>query len=315
MRNIFFFSVLVLGVVFGALEACGAEPKPWQLYFQAPATTIMSDIDNLHRLIMYILSAVTLSILIVMAYVSYRFHHTRNPVPAKFTHNVLIEIVWTIIPVIILCFISVPSFELLREDTDIDPSEMTIKIVGHQWYWEYVYPDNGGFKFDSYMLDSKKLSVGQKRLLDVDNRVVIPQGTTIRFIVTAADVLHSFAVPSFGVKVDAVPGRVNETYVNVPSTGLYYGQCSEICGVNHGFMPIAIQVVTKEDFAKWVEESKTKFAHTSLELSPGGEQFSDPRFSLAESYARVTSSRSLEPNHNSKDVLKITQTYKQKIEK
>lgn len=310
MRNIFFFCVLIVTALAGSASVFASEPHPWQLYFQPAATTIMSDIDNLHRLIMYILSAVTLSILIVMAYVSYRFHYTRNPVPAKFTHNVLIEIVWTIIPVIILCFISVPSFELLREDTDIDPSEMTIKIVGHQWYWEYSYPDNGGFKFDSYMLDSKKLSAGQKRLLDVDNRVVIPQGTTIRFIVTAADVLHSFAVPSFGVKVDAVPGRVNETYVNVPSTGLYYGQCSEICGVNHGFMPIAIQVVTKEDFAKWVEESKTKFAHTSLELSPGGEQLSDLGSTHTKRYAAAQGSRSASNRLNSKEVLKITQIYK-----
>lgn len=253
-----FFRILALILVSGNAHA--SEPLPWQLYFQVPATEIMRDIKDLHDFMMYIIVAIVLVVLFLLTYVCYRFHHTRNPIPAKFSHNVLIEVIWTIIPVIILCIIAVPSFKLLKKEETKPKADLTIKVVGYQWYWKYEYPDNGGFSYDSYMIDEKNLKLGEKRLLDVDNRLVIPEGAVVRFIITAADVIHSFTVPSFGFKVDAVPGRINETYVKVDNRGVYYGQCSELCGVNHGFMPIAVEVVSKEDFENWVSTSKVKFA-------------------------------------------------------
>ncbi|MDX2050154.1 MAG: cytochrome c oxidase subunit II [Rickettsiaceae bacterium] len=240
--------------------AFGAEPKPWQVYFQEPATEVMEDIVSLHNFILVIITAILLVVAGLLAYVCYFFYHKRNPVPRKFTHNVTVEIVWTIIPVIILCIIAVPSFYILHKQETIPKADMTIKVTGFQWYWQYKYQDYGDMVFDSYMIDEKNLKPGQKRLLDVDNRIVIPRDTVVRFLISAADVIHSFTVPSFGFKVDAVPGRVNETYVKVKKTGIYYGQCSEICGVNHGFMPIVVEVVSKEDFEKWVEASKQKYS-------------------------------------------------------
>ncbi|MDX1923681.1 MAG: cytochrome c oxidase subunit II [Rickettsiaceae bacterium] len=237
-----------------------SEPLPWQIYFQPPATELMEEIEKLYGFMQDIIIWIVIFVATLLAYTCYRFHHKRNPVPAKFTHNVAIEIFWTIVPVIILCILAIPSFKLLKKEHEIPNAELTIKVIGHQWYWSYVYPDNGNFTFDSYMIETSKLLPGQKRLLEVDNRVVIPQNTTIRFLISAADVIHSFTVPSFGFKVDAVPGRINETYVRVPKAGIYYGQCSEICGVNHGFMPIAVEVVSKEDFDKWILDAKTKFA-------------------------------------------------------
>lgn len=258
------FLGILLFLLLLPLQAMASEPHPWQLYFQEPATEIMSEIIALHDFISFIILGIIIVVLGLLFYVCYKFHYKRNPVPNKFTHNVLVEVVWTIIPVIILCVIAVPSFKLLKKEEEKPVAQMTVKVVGYQWYWKYEYPDNGGFSYDSYVIDSKKIQPGQRRLLDVDNRLVIPQGTVVRFLITAADVIHSFTVPSFGFKVDAVPGRVNETYVKVDKPGVYYGQCSELCGVNHGFMPIAVEVVSKDDFQKWVENSKTKFAFGSL---------------------------------------------------
>jgi cytochrome c oxidase subunit 2 len=258
--------VSLLTILFSS-SAFAAFPTPWQLYFQEPATEIMQEIIHLHDFMMYIITGIVLVVLVLLTYVCVRFYHEWNPVPQKFTHNVAIEVIWTVIPVIILCFIAVPSFKLLKKEETKPIADMTVKVVGYQWYWKYEYPDNGNFSFDSYMLDSKKLQSGQIRLLDVDNRVVIPQGATVRFLITAADVIHSFTVPSFGFKVDAIPGRINETYAKVDKIGVYYGQCSELCGVNHGFMPIAVEVVSKEDFEKWVEASKAKFALNSFKIN------------------------------------------------
>jgi cytochrome c oxidase subunit 2 len=241
-----------------------AFPTPWQLYFQPAATEIMQDIIHLHDFMMYIITGIVLVVLALLSYVCVRFYHKFNPSPNKFSHNVAIEVIWTVIPVIILCVIAVPSFKLLKKEETKPVAEMTVKVVGYQWYWKYEYPDNGNFSFDSYMLDPKKIGSDKIRLLDVDNRVVIPQNTTVRFLITAADVIHSFTVPSFGFKVDAIPGRINETYAKVDKIGVYYGQCSELCGVNHGFMPIAVEVVSKEDFETWVEASKAKFAKAKL---------------------------------------------------
>ncbi len=259
VKKLLFVLLLVL-----ANYAVASEPQPWQMYLQPAATEIMEGITELHDFMMYIITGVVVVVLTLLTYTCYKFYHKRNPTPATFSHNVLIEVIWTIIPVIVLCAIAVPSYKLLQKEEATPAADMTVKVVGYQWYWKYEYPDNGGFNFDSYMLDSKTLLTGQKRLLDVDNELVIPQSTMVRFLITGADVIHSFTVPSFGFKVDAVPGRTNETYVKVDKLGTYYGQCSELCGVNHGFMPIAIKVVSKEDFAKWAVESKTKFSTINI---------------------------------------------------
>jgi len=258
VKNLYYILLLL-----SSHNVLASEPLPWQVYLQPAATEVMKDITQLHDFMMYIVTGVVIVVLVLLSYTCYRFYYKRNPIPAKFTHNVLIEVVWTIIPVIILCAIAVPSYKLLQKEEEIPVADMTVKVAGYQWYWKYEYPDNGGFNFDSYMLDPTTLKPGQKRLLDVDNELVIPQSTTVRFLITGADVIHSFTVPSFGFKIDAVPGRINETYVKVDKIGTYYGQCSELCGVNHGFMPIAIRVVSKEDFAKWVVDAKTKFSSLS----------------------------------------------------
>jgi cytochrome c oxidase subunit 2 len=195
----------------------------------------------------------------LLAYVIFKFNAKANPIPATFSHNVLIEIIWTVIPVMIIVIIAIPSFRILRMAEKIPQADMIIKVVGYQWYWHYIYPDNN-IEFDSYLITDKNLKSGQKRLLEVDNRIVIPENVTVKFLITAGDVIHSFAVPSLGIKMDAVPGRTNETWTKISKKGVYYGQCSELCGVNHGFMPIAIEVVSKEDFDKWIINAKTKFS-------------------------------------------------------
>jgi cytochrome c oxidase subunit 2 len=181
-------------------------------------------------------------------------------VPSRRSHNTLLEIAWTAVPVLILVIIAIPSFKLLYFVDVVPETEFTIKATGHQWYWSYEYPDNGGFTFDAYMIAPSDLQPDQLRLLEADNRIVVPVKTNVRIQTTATDVIHSWTVPQFGVKVDAVPGRLNELWINVDEPGTYYGQCSELCGVNHGFMPITVQAVERPEFDKWIEEAKTKFA-------------------------------------------------------
>lgn len=241
-------------------NAYAAEPRPWQMLFQSPASPLMEELNSFHDFLLIITGSIVCFVFGLLTYTCVRFRAKANPVPEKFSHNITIEIIWTIIPVIILIIIAIPSFRILRIAEIIPPADMTVKVVGYQWYWHYTYPDHGDIEFDSYMIPDDQIVPPQRRLLEVDNRVVIPENTNIKFLITAGDVIHSFAVPSFGIKTDAVPGRTNETWVRVNGPGVYYGQCSELCGVNHGFMPIAIEVVTKEDFDKWVEDAKKKFA-------------------------------------------------------
>jgi cytochrome c oxidase subunit II len=234
-------------------------PTPWQIGFQEPATRVMENIEWLHHFLMSIMAAVVALVMFLLAFVCIKFNAKTHPIPNKFTHNVLIEVLWTFIPVVILVIIAIPSFRILEYAEHTPKSDLTVKVVGYQWYWHYIYPDNGNFEFDSYMIATKDLKPGQKRLLEVDNRVVIPAGKVVRFLTTSADVIHSFGVPSFGIKIDAIPGRTNETWVKVDKPGIYYGQCSELCGVNHGFMPIAVEVVPEEVFLQWVADAKQKF--------------------------------------------------------
>jgi cytochrome c oxidase subunit 2 len=240
--------------------ASAAVPQPWTFGFQEAATPVMRDIQDLHHLLLIIITVITLFVLALLIYVIVRFNAKRNPTPTRTAHNTLVEVLWTVLPVLILVIIAVPSFKLLYFMDRTDKPELTLKITGHQWYWSYQYQDHGDFRFESLMIPTDQLQPGQLRLLEVDNQVVVPVGTNIRLLLTSADVLHAWAVPAFGVKMDTVPGRLNETWMRIERPGTYYGQCSELCGVNHGFMPIAVRAVSKEEFQVWVEGARKKFA-------------------------------------------------------
>lgn len=252
--------IVALCGLFYVNHCLASEPVPWQMLFQPPASLFMEKLEEFHNFLLVISGGIVFFVCALLAYVCIRFNAKANPVPATFSHNILIEVIWTIVPIIILVIIAVPSFRILRFAEKIPVTEMVVKIVGYQWYWHYIYPDHDNIEFDSYLITDQNLQAGQKRLLEVDNRMVIPENTNVKFLITAGDVIHSFAVPAIGIKIDAVPGRINETWTNIPKQGVYYGQCSELCGVNHGFMPIAIEVVSKEQFQNWLMAAKTKFA-------------------------------------------------------
>ena len=248
-------------------EAGMGQPSPWQMNLQQAATPVMEQIRGFNTLLLTIITLIVLLVLVLLAVVVVRFNEKANPVPSKTSHNTTIEVLWTVVPVLILVVIAIPSFRLLHLQLNVPPPDLTVKAVGHQWYWSYEYPDNGGFGFDSLMVPDKDLKPDQPRLLAVDNEVVVPVNKNIRIQVTAADVIHSFAVPSFGIKIDAVPGRLNETWFKATREGVYYGQCSELCGKDHAFMPIAVRVVSEPEYEAWVNEAKAKFA--TLESAAG----------------------------------------------
>lgn len=250
--------VISLGVLAGA--AVAAEPQDWQLGLQPAATPVAHLQHQLHNLLLVIIIGISLLVLALLIFVMVRFNAKRNPNPSKTSHNTVIEVLWTVLPVMILVIIAIPSFKLLYFMDKTEKPELTIKAIGHQWYWSYQYQDNGDFIFDSLIIPPDQIKPGQKRLLEVDNRVVLPVDTNIRVLVTSEDVIHAWAVPAFGVKLDGYPGRLNETWVRIEKEGVYYGQCSELCGINHAFMPIAVEAVSKADFAKWVAEAQKKFA-------------------------------------------------------
>jgi cytochrome c oxidase subunit 2 len=253
-------AVAALAAVLAGGPALADQPKPWQMGFQPSATPVMERIDALHDGLLIIITAITVFVLALLLIVIFKFGEKRNPKPSKNTHNTLVEVVWTVVPVFILLGIAIPSFRLVYFADRTQEAEMTIKAIGHQWNWSYEYPDHGNFTFDALMIDDADLQEGQPRLLATDNPVVLPIQTNIRVLTTATDVLHSWAVPAFGVKTDSVPGRTNETWVRIEREGTYYGQCSELCGVGHGYMPIQIEAKSKEDFAAWVQEAQQKFA-------------------------------------------------------
>ncbi|MFG1464351.1 cytochrome c oxidase subunit II [Xanthobacter sp. DSM 24535] len=236
------------------------QPSDWQIGLQEAATPVMASIHSFNNFLLAIIVTIVLFVMVLLAIVMVRFNERANPVPSKTSHNTLIEVIWTVAPVMILVAIAIPSFRLLHLELNIPPADMTVKVTGHQWYWSYEYPDNGGFGFDSLMVAEKDLKHDQPRLLAVDNEVVVPVNKTVRIQVTAADVIHSFAVPSFGVKIDALPGRLNESWFKATREGVYYGQCSELCGRDHAFMPIAVRVVSQADFDAWVAQAKQKFS-------------------------------------------------------
>jgi cytochrome c oxidase subunit 2 len=246
--------------VIGAAAAMAAQPTPWQIGFQPAASPVMTEITGFHNLLLWIIFVIAIFVMLLLLYVFVRFNAKANPTPSKTTHNTLIEVVWTVVPIMILVAIAIPSFKLLYFMDRTTEAELTVKAIGHQWYWSYEYPDHDDLTFDAVMKGEDELEDGEPRLLATDNRVVLPVDTNIRLLITADDVLHSWAVPAFGVKTDAVPGRLNETWVRIEREGTYYGQCSELCGINHGFMPIAVEAVSKEAFAAWVEKAKEEFA-------------------------------------------------------
>jgi cytochrome c oxidase subunit 2 len=239
----------------GAAFAETGQPRPWEYTLQEAASPVMENIISFHNLLLALITVITLFVLALLIIVMVKFNAKANPVPSRTTHNTLIEVAWTLIPVLILVVIAVPSFRLLFQELDIPKPDVTIKATGKQWYWSYAYPDNGKFEFDSLLAQDK-----QPRLLGVDNEMVVPVNKVIRVHVTAADVIHAFALPAFGVKIDAIPGRLNETWFKATHTGMFYGQCSELCGKDHAFMPIAIRVVSDQEFAAWAEAAKKKFA-------------------------------------------------------
>lgn len=253
-------AVTLMALAAGPGTALADKPVPWQLGFQAPVSEVAKRIDDFHDWLLIVITLISVFVLGLLGYVILRFNRNSNPTPSKTSHNTLVEIVWTVVPVIILVGIAIPSFKLLYFMDRAANAEMTLKIVAHQWYWSYEYPDHGDFKFDSYMVETKDLKPGQPRLLTTDNPVVLPVDTTVRILITSTDVMHSWFVSSLGVQEYSTPGRVNEKWVRITKEGTYYGQCNQICGVRHGFMPIQVQAVSKDAFAKWTEEAKKKFA-------------------------------------------------------
>jgi cytochrome c oxidase subunit 2 len=255
----------------GNLETIG-KSENWQLGLQEAATPVMEQVHAFHDLLMVIITAITIFVLVLLLYVAYRFSEKRNPTPSKTSHNTLLEIAWTAIPVIILVVIAIPSFKLLYYEDQIVDSEMTVKAIGRQWYWSYAYPDHGDFEFDSFMKRADELDENDYRQLSVDNPLVLPVDTNIRIQITSSDVLHSFAMPSFGIKTDAVPGQLNETWARIQEPGIYYGQCSEICGSGHADMPIAVHALPKDEFQAWVESEQAKRGiDTDKQLAEAGQ--------------------------------------------
>ncbi len=255
----FFLAALALIVPVSAYA--DGIAKDWQLGFQPPASPVMEQLAWLHNdFLMYIITAITIFVMVMMVYIAIKFNRSANPVASKTTHNVKLEVVWTVIPILILVAIAIPSVRIHNFMEKEPEGGITLKVTGYQWYWGYEYPDHGGINFESRIVEDADLKPGEPRLLTVDNPVVVPVNTKIRVQTTAADVIHAWAIPAFGVKRDAVPGRLNETWFEATREGRYYGQCSELCGVKHGFMPIVVDVVSQEKFDAWIAERRPQAA-------------------------------------------------------
>jgi len=264
-----FAMVAVAGATALGGEAFAEEYRsaPWQMWFQEARSPSAEVIHDLHDLLFAVEVGIVVFVLAIMAYIVVRFNSKANPVPSKTSHNTLLEVVWTVVPILILIIIAVPSLKSLYYTDRTDAPEMTLKVTGNQWYWTYTYPDHDELEFDSIIIPEDELEEGQPRLLAVDNPLVLPVDTNIRILLTTNDVIHNFAMPALMLKLDTTPGRLNETWVNINDEGTYYGMCSELCGVNHGFMPVQIEAVSKEAFAAWLVEAKEEFASVDDELS------------------------------------------------
>ena len=254
-------------MAFGVLcvsTAYAAEPQPWQLGLQDPAGSIAERATSLHNMLLVIITVISLFVLGLLVYVCVRFRASANPKPSKTSHNTIIEILWTVVPVLILVVIAVPSFQLLYYMDKTKDTEMVIKVTGNQWYWNYEYPDEN-ISFDSYLVDEEDLGEDQIRLLSVDNPLVVPAGPRLKLLVAGNDVMHSFFVPSLAVQIYSIAGRINEAWIDVPEgTKKYYGQCNQICGVNHAYMPIVVQALNEADYAEWLLNAKEEFASVEI---------------------------------------------------
>ena len=256
--------LLTISATIYSTSVLANQPKQWQLGFQDSASQSMTEIVSFHNnILLPIIIAISVFVLFLMIYTCIRFRASKNPNPSKTTHNVAVEVLWTLIPCLILIVMAVPSFKILYNQDTIPKADVTVKAVGYQWYWGYEYPDEN-IIFESYMIKEDELKENQPRLLTVDNEVVVPVNKVVKVLITANDVLHAWALPSFGVKRDAVPGRINETWFKAEKVGTYYGQCSELCGIQHAFMPITVRVVTDEEYAIWLAEAKMKFANEPI---------------------------------------------------
>jgi len=257
--------ISLLGIIYFVFSiantAYASEPKPWQMDLQEPAGIIASKATDLHNFLLVIITLISVFVLGLLVYVCIKFKEKPNVKPSKTSHNTLIEVIWTVVPVLILVVIAIPSFKLLYLTEADKPVDMVVKVSGAQWYWNYEYPDEE-ISFDSYMIAENELKENQKRLLDVDNPLVVPEGTRIKFLITGNDVMHSFFVPSLALQVYSIAGRVNEIWTEVPmGKKKYYGQCNQICGVNHAYMPIVIQALPQNEYKEWLKEAKVKFAN------------------------------------------------------
>ena len=245
--------------------AHASEPKPWQMDLQEPAGIIATKATDLHNFLLVVITLISIFVLGLLVYVCIKFREKPNVKPSKTSHHTLIEVIWTVVPVLILVVIAVPSFKLLYLTEADKPVDMVVKVSGAQWYWNYEYPDEE-VVFDSYIIAEEDLKDNQKRMLDVDNPLVVPEGTRIKFLVTGNDVMHSFFVPSLALQVYSIAGRVNEIWTEIPmGKKKYYGQCNQICGVNHAYMPIVIQALSKNEYKEWLKEAKVKFAKNKVE--------------------------------------------------
>ncbi len=259
-----------LALLAGTAAAPGAhaaenvgKAEPWQMGLQDAATPVMARVHAFHDLLMVIITGIVVFVAALMLYAAFRFRESRNPEPSGTSHNTLLEIAWTAIPVAILLVIAIPSFKLLYYQDQVVESELTVKAIGRQWYWSYAYPDHGNFEYNSLLKQDANLAEDEYRQLSVTKPLVLPAKTNVRIQITSSDVLHAFAVPAFGIKTDAVPGQLNETWARVKEPGMYYGQCSEICGTGHADMPIAVKVVPRPEFERWVETQQAKYGGTT----------------------------------------------------
>ncbi|HLN09415.1 MAG TPA: cytochrome c oxidase subunit II [Xanthobacteraceae bacterium] len=244
----------------GVAHAGLGQPSAWQLGLQDAGSPVMEEVVWFHNYVLAFIAVITMFVLALLLTVIVRFNGRANPNPSRTTHSTSLEIAWTVLPVVILVFIAVPSFRLLFHQLNIPKSDLTVKATGNQWYWSYTYPDEGNLQFTSNIVEDAKLKPGQPRLLTVDNELVVPVNKVVRVQVIGSDVIHSFAVPSFGIKIDAIPGRLNETWFEARREGVYYGQCSELCGKNHAFMPIAVRVTSEKGYADWLATAKKDHA-------------------------------------------------------
>ena len=265
--NIFLKIITLVFLPFSAFANEGISEN-WQLSFQEPATDLMSDIISFHSyILMPIITGISLLVLGLLLYIMFRFNSKRNVVASTTTHNTVIEILWTVIPVILLIIIAIPSFRLLYVSETIPKADLTIKAIGNQWYWTYEYPDYEDIVFDANMLLENELSDPKLRLLETDTQIVVPVNKVVKLQITSADVLHAWTIPAFGVKMDAVPGRLNETWFKANKEGIYYGQCSELCGPKHAFMPINVKVVSENEFNDWLDFAKEEYASSGIDYS------------------------------------------------